>query len=86
MDNWLFKTRDMLSRGAGKVVFRSPWPVLQQAYNFNFWFARDPPGIGDTLQTRYRTCQATHLLLSQRKCGILPVGNQNGGAMKQTLL
>ncbi len=26
---------------------------------------------------------ATHLLFSQRKCGILPVGNQNGGAMKQ---
>jgi PadR family transcriptional regulator, regulatory protein PadR len=24
-----------------------------------------------------------YLLLSQRKCGILPVGNQNGGAMKQ---
>src|SRR5712692_118256 len=25
----------------------------------------------------------TYLLFSQRKCGTLPVGNQNGGAMKQ---
>src|ERR1700682_4654898 len=28
-------------------------------------------------------CWATHLLLSQRNCGNLPVGNQHGGAMKQ---
>jgi PadR family transcriptional regulator, regulatory protein PadR len=28
-------------------------------------------------------CLTTYLLLSQRKCVILPVGNQNGGAMKQ---
>src|SRR5439155_16683388 len=28
-------------------------------------------------------CPTTHLLFSQRKCGTLPVGNQNGGAMKQ---
>jgi len=27
-----------------------------------------------------------YLLLSQRKRGMLPVGNQNDGAMKQTLL
>jgi PadR family transcriptional regulator PadR len=25
----------------------------------------------------------THLLLSQRECGMFPVGNQHGGAMKQ---
>jgi PadR family transcriptional regulator, regulatory protein PadR len=42
-----------------------------------------PPGIGDKLQSQYRTSAATHLLLSQRKCDIFPVGNQNGGAMKQ---
>jgi PadR family transcriptional regulator PadR len=35
------------------------------------------------LQTRHRNAHATHLLLSQRKRVILPVGNQNGGAMKQ---
>src|SRR6202521_4457893 len=28
-------------------------------------------------------CPTTYLLFSQRKCAILPVGNQNGGAMKQ---
>ena|ERR1700730_4868761 len=28
-------------------------------------------------------CSTTYLLLSQRKCAILPVGNQNGGAMKE---
>jgi len=28
----------------------------------------------------------TYLLLSQRRCAIFPVGNQNGGAMKQTLV
>jgi transcriptional regulator len=28
-------------------------------------------------------CPTTYLLLSQRKYSILPVGNQNGGAMKQ---
>ena len=49
----------------------------------NFLTARDAPGIGDKLQTQYRTSHATHLLLSQRKCDIFPVGNQNGGAMKQ---
>src|SRR5260370_35561549 len=41
------------------------------------------PEIGDKLQTHYRTSHATYLLLSQRKCGTLPVGNQNGGVMKQ---
>jgi PadR family transcriptional regulator PadR len=45
--------------------------------------ARDPPGTRDKLQTHYRTSHATHLLLSQRKCAILPVGNQNGRIMKQ---
>ena len=49
----------------------------------NFLTARDAPGIGDKLQKQYRTSRATHLLFSQRKCGIFPVGNQNGGAMKQ---
>jgi transcriptional regulator len=29
------------------------------------------------------TGSTTFLLFSKRKCGILPVGNQNGGAMKQ---
>jgi hypothetical protein len=29
---------------------------------------------------------ATYLLLSQRKCGIFSVGNQNGGAVKQVVL
>jgi PadR family transcriptional regulator, regulatory protein PadR len=28
-------------------------------------------------------CSTTYLLLSQGKCAILPVGNQNGGAMKE---
>src|SRR5260370_30841101 len=41
------------------------------------------PEIGDKLQTHYRTSHATYLLLSQRKCGTLPVGNQNGGVIKQ---
>ncbi len=42
--------------------------------------ARDPPGIGG-LQTH---CPRDLLpVVSQRKSGILPVGNQNGGAMKQ---
>ena len=45
--------------------------------------ACDPPGIADKLQTHSRTSHATYLLFSQRKCGTLPVGNQNGGAMKQ---
>src|ERR1700730_3533335 len=49
----------------------------------NYRFARDPPGIGDKLQTYYRTAHATHLLFSQRKCATLSVGNQHGGAMKQ---
>ena len=30
-------------------------------------------------------CSTTYLLLSQRKGGMLPVGNQNGGAREQTL-
>jgi transcriptional regulator len=29
------------------------------------------------------TCSTSYLLLSQRKRGILPVGNQKGGAMKE---
>jgi hypothetical protein len=29
------------------------------------------------------TLSTTYLLFSKRKCAILPVGNQNGGAMKQ---
>src|SRR5579863_7180785 len=33
--------------------------------------------------TQYRPSHATHLLLSQRKHEIFPVGNQNGDAMKQ---
>src|SRR6202790_1516392 len=33
--------------------------------------------------THTAACSTTYLLLSQRSCGILPVGNQNGGAMKQ---
>ena len=49
----------------------------------HFRVARDPPGIGDKLQTYYRTAHATHLLFSQRKCATLSVGNQHGGAMKQ---
>src|SRR5260370_21441342 len=38
---------------------------------------------GDRLQAHYRASHATYLLLSHRKCGTLPVGNQNGGVMKQ---
>jgi PadR family transcriptional regulator, regulatory protein PadR len=48
-----------------------------------FRVTRDSLGIGDQLQTQYRSAHATHLLLSQRKCAIFPVGNQNGGTMKQ---
>jgi hypothetical protein len=65
--DWLFKTRDMLSRGAGKVVFRSPWPVLQQAYNFNFWFARlnVAAGAADASRAMLRTsCRKVELLTS----------------------
>ncbi len=43
--------------------------------------ARHAPAIASS--DPYQGCSKIYLLLSQRKHGILPVGNQNDGAMKQ---
>jgi transcriptional regulator len=41
-------------------------------------------GHGNLFMNRHTAaCSTTYLLLSQRKYSILPLGNQNGGAMKQ---
>src|SRR6266702_1796903 len=47
----------------------------------NSRLARHAPAIASSVP--YQGCSKIYLLLSQRKHGILPVGNQNDGAMKQ---
>jgi hypothetical protein len=56
-----------------RIVFSSTaFPPSGLLAQNDFRLAHDPPGIGDKLQTQYLASQATHLLLSQRKCDIFP--------------